>query len=488
VGGGQFRKFIAFVNQNIKEMNGFLLIVLFILIAAISGATSYALFKTKVEGEKGLTLVVNNSFCIRNKILKLSDCMVMSEDENLNFDDAKAMIEKKGTPDFSKIAPASDTDTSSGLYATLDDDGMSYYYRGNVSNNYVSYAGFIWRIVRRNGDGSVRMIYQGKSVTDKANPITMEYNTSYWDPAFVGYKYTKDFERKNGTVDANFTSFNETTVYYFGTSYTYDTATERFKLSGEVKSGTWERVHLDAQSKYYYTCFETSGDATCPVLMKITGYVNSKQAKLRFISYSSKSYEKAIENTTDSDAKLKLDSWYEANILNKKDLNNHSYADYLSDEVFCNDRSFSGGDGFNLVPTTLYGAYTRLVSQTKPSLKCPKVNDQFTTGETKGNGDLKYSIALITADEVALAGGVNGQANEKYYLNFGIYYWTMSPYSFHSSSRNAFVWSVGPTGNLYPWSNVPYLIGVRPVLSLKAGVQIISGNGTARHPYQVLLN
>jgi len=485
VGGGQFRKFIAFVNQNIKEMNGFLLIILFILIAAISGATSYALFKTKVEGEKGFTLVVNNSFCIRNKILKLSDCMVMSENENFNFDDAKTMIEKKGTPDFSKIAPASDTDTSSGLYATLDDDGTSYYYRGDVENNYVSYAGFIWRIIRRNGDGSVRMIYQGKSVTDKANPITTEYNTSYWDPTFVGYKYTKDFERKDGTVDTGFSSFDENTMYYFATNYIYDATTEQFKLSGEMKSGTWEVMHLDAQSKYYYTCFSTSETVTCPVLMKITGYINSKQAKLRFISYSSKSYERAVENTTDSNAKLKLDSWYETNILNKKDSSNKSYADYLSDEIFCNDRSITSGDGFSLVPTTFYGTYTRLYSEKTPSLKCPQENDQFTTNRMKGNGALKHPVGLITADEVALAGGVYGIVNEKYYLNFGIRYFTVSPSYFTSYYRYACVWLVLPTGNFGISVNVANSFGVRPVLNLKSDVQIISGNGTSQNPYQI---
>jgi len=475
------------MKQNIKEMNGFLFAVLFILIAAISGVTSYALFKTKVEGENGLTLVVNNNFCIRNKILKLSDCMVMSENENLIFDDAKTIIVNKGTPDFSKIAPASDTDTSNGLYASLDADGTSYYYRGDVKNNYVSYAGFIWRIIRRNGDGSVRMIYQGKSVTDKANPITTGYNTSFWDPAFDGYMYTKDFERKDGTVTTPYVEFSENKTYYFGTSYTFDATTERFQLSGEMKSGTWEATHLDAQNKYYYTCFETSADATCPVLMKIMGYDSSIQARVRLISYSSKSYERAVENTTSSNAKLKLDSWYETNILNKKDANNHSYADYVNDEVFCNDRNIMSGDGFNLAPRTYYGAYTRLSSKKEPSLKCSQANDQFTVNTSKGNGALTYPIALITADEVAFAGGVNGLDNEKYYLNFGAHYWTMSPYRFASDYRIADTWYVTSTGYLYPWGTVSASYGLRPVLNLKRDIEIISGNGTSRNPYQVLM-
>ncbi len=50
---------------------------------------------------------------------------------------------------------------NSGLYKSEDDDGASFFYRGNVSNNWVEFAGFYWRVIRINGDGSVRMIYTG---------------------------------------------------------------------------------------------------------------------------------------------------------------------------------------------------------------------------------------------------------------------------------------------------------------------------------------
>lgn len=40
-----------------------------------------------------------------------------------------------------------------GLYQMEDDDGMSYYYRGSVTNNYVKFVNFYWRIIRINGDG-----------------------------------------------------------------------------------------------------------------------------------------------------------------------------------------------------------------------------------------------------------------------------------------------------------------------------------------------
>ncbi len=51
----------------------------------------------------------------------------------------------------------------SGIYSLEDNDGPSYYFRGNVNDNYVSFAGFYWRVVRINGDGSVRLMYDGTS-------------------------------------------------------------------------------------------------------------------------------------------------------------------------------------------------------------------------------------------------------------------------------------------------------------------------------------
>ena len=47
-----------------------------------------------------------------------------------------------------------ETDKSDkGLYQGTDDYGTTYYYRGNVKNNIVQFAGFYWQIIRINGDG-----------------------------------------------------------------------------------------------------------------------------------------------------------------------------------------------------------------------------------------------------------------------------------------------------------------------------------------------
>ena len=61
--------------------------------------------------------------------------------------------------------------SESGVYKTEDDDGESYYFRGKIDNNYVSFANNIWRIVRINGDGSIRLIHASDIGTSKFNPV-----------------------------------------------------------------------------------------------------------------------------------------------------------------------------------------------------------------------------------------------------------------------------------------------------------------------------
>jgi len=86
--------------------------------------------------------------------------------------------------------------TDEGIYEMEDDYGISYYYRGAVENNYVKFAGFYWRIIRVNGDGSLRIIYDGTQVyangTNNAKRFIntgIRYNPNYNDNKYVGWMY-----------------------------------------------------------------------------------------------------------------------------------------------------------------------------------------------------------------------------------------------------------------------------------------------------------
>ena len=72
-----------------------------------------------------------------------------------------------------------------GLYMMEDQDGKSYYYRGSVSNNYVQFAGHYWRIIRQNGDSSVRLLYAGTNANATGTGLqigTNAFNTTRNNP------------------------------------------------------------------------------------------------------------------------------------------------------------------------------------------------------------------------------------------------------------------------------------------------------------------
>ncbi len=118
-------------------------------------------------------------------------------------------IESKPSPNFASIAA-----TNEGLYSKQDDLGTSYYFRGAVDNNWVKFGknslnlDIWWRIIRINGDNSVRMLYTGttapiiseKSVMigTKTQASADNYNTGSRSE-YLGYMYTTSVLHGHGT-------------------------------------------------------------------------------------------------------------------------------------------------------------------------------------------------------------------------------------------------------------------------------------------------
>ena len=199
--------------------------------------------------------------------------------------------------------------------------------------------------------------------------------------------------------------------------------------------------------------------------------------------------------------KVRADTWYENNLLT-------NYDKYISKSaIYCNDRSIGSGT-YSISSTFNYGTYTRLSTNKSPSYKCgantsnglfevtQAVADKFSASTTGGeNGQLKYPIALMTADEVAFAGGVN----EMFFSSPYAWYYTNSqgesitdnPWWSLSSSdggtSRAYVWYVigsDDPGRL-DFNNVQYDFVVRPAISLSSCATIKSGNGTPESPYEI---
>ncbi len=335
-------------------------------------------------------------------------------------------------------------DGTKGIYVSEDDLGKSYYFRGDVENNYVKFGTYsqdlycgkdsndkyvtgtscdniptdckklaspgdsmYWRIIRINGDGSVRMIYAGTEAyaNGSSERITSNigysvYNTNSNDNAYMGYMY--------GTEGAS----------------------------------TYEETH---------------------------------------------------RNTNNSTIKTYIDNWYRTYLSN--------YTDYLQDSIYCNDRSvapsttyndinMSEGNGIGDSSNTPYSAVNRIWHEKTPSLKCINVNDRFTVNVKNGNGALTYPIGLITADEIIFAG------SSMFEISVGVFYYTDNQkiyldnyYSFLTMTPLAYLGPDGYSHGVYSHGYIDFSLypndsTVRPVISLKPDA-ITGGDGTMNNPFTV---
>mgnify|MGYP004500692567 CR=1 FL=1 len=322
---------------------------------------------------------------------------------------------------FESVTTASDK----GMYAAEDDytatTGMkSYYFRGAVNNNWVQFGkegdkDIYWRIIRINGDGSIRMIYSG--TTDPKNESSVTGS--------------------NGVYMTGLGTQINATTYAFNSSYN--------------KAEYVGYQYIEEQQHGYGKCDGTN-NASCTV--------NGN----------------TVYNST---IKQKIDKWYAGTTLKDNSL-------VSQDQIFCNDRSASSTQTAAWTSTGAnyyYGAYGRLTQTIKcPVLTCPTASDKFTVNTSNGNGSLTYPVGLITADEVAMAGGKGVTGNSTYYLHTNQNYWSGSPGYFDSSgfAYEFIVHYSGFIGNYY----VGYDRGARPVVSLSSKAKL-SGNGTYSKPYTV---
>ena len=121
---------------------------------------------------------------------------------------AISFINGRGTPNFNSTAT-----TNEGMFFAEDNLGSSYYYRGAVDNNWVKFGkdgsskDMYWRIIRINGDNSIRMIYSGTNAPTAATSVIMTgdttavghsvYNTVTSGAEYTGYMYQKNYQRNN---------------------------------------------------------------------------------------------------------------------------------------------------------------------------------------------------------------------------------------------------------------------------------------------------
>lgn len=478
--------------------------LIFLLIFSICTLSIVSITYSKFVYKENISDTLNvpeYNHCLANNINTLSDCIIVNENDAKTKNIATTAIANK-TVDFSVAST-----TDEGLYQIEDDNGTSYYFRGLANDNYVSYAGFIWRIIRVNGDGSVRLIYSGTSTLDTADGTsigTTKYNSSeITDMTLLGYKYGLNQQSKS-VKNVIYNDLYSEKINSHANKINCDNSTNMCTLNDHIITEEWSSGYLSVLhwniadltslwKKPKYTCWD-SDTAKCNIYMEVSGRTDGGNSSTlatevsgSYTGYISKSYKDTLTNDHDSTIKTLLDTWYENNILNQKDSNDNSYANYIADTSFCNDRTLSSGDGNTLSADSVYNSYNRNTTNKNPSLICTQPEDKFSTTSTKGNGTLTYPIGLITADEITLSGIVSNGEEYNSYLNTGISYWTMSPgfFSVTKLSENNYI--MDSTGNLIT-EKIKNESAIRPVINLSKDVLITRGNGTVSNPYEVIIN
>ena len=332
----------------------------------------------------------------------------------------------KGSPDFSTIST-----TNEGLYAAEDDLGTSYYYRGAVDNNWIKFG-----------------------------------------------KYTKDMYNCNK-----------------GTISNIDTGNSCTKIASSGDDIYWRiiRINGDNSFRMIYSGVTPPTESTKVIKTTDTSLggipFNQNDNGAEYLGYM---YEIGKQHgiSKSSDIKTFLDNWY----ANYTDLNKTGTK--ITDQIYCNDRTASIQDvAYSTTNyTTLtswistgayyyyYGAYGRIVKDNNPILTCAVDSDRFTVNKIngKGNSALDYPVGLITADEVAMAGGVDNTENSSYYLYTPQDYWLGSP----TYSRSGTCESATYSGQVRYEFNLSSEFGARPVISLSSDTKLL-GSGTYNDVYTV---
>ena len=398
--------------------------------------------------------------------------------------------------DFSVTNVANTTGT---IYKTnkTEDGSDVYYYSGNTTNNWVKFG----------KDKIQECTYNGEQVQYGIYNDEIDY-----------YKEVRRVASSEECVSTNVCSDD-----YYGPIIGL---TEEQCTNNNGIAGTWTTDKATAGSKVekdiYWRIIHTNEDKSVRLLYSgfdpatTKGYIGGSAFNLSYndpmyVGYmygTSGSLDSNRTNTNDSTIKTFIDNWYEDTLLT-------NYDKYISKTaIYCNDRSVPNNN-YSTSSNFDYGAWTRLSNYT-PTYKCGGTGtetsnngdntiemdistnpDMFSASVTStgGNGQLKYPIALMTADEVAFAGGKYNTnlstpyawyvANSEGNLISNTFWWSLSPSD--GGSSGASEWYVG--GSRYPGYLYGFYVrgvfGVRPSVSLASCVGIKSGDGTPSYPYVI---
>ena len=229
------------------------------------GATDYTKSNSKDIPKGDYVLNYEKSYCKNNGVIgdydstlgKVSFSFIGTDSCYLYFD------YKEDTSLYGTIKKRAQTDTTYlALYTGEGADTYAnpvYYYKGNVQNNNVLFAGFCWKIVRTTETGGVKIVYNGVQKDGSCNNTgtdsqigTSKFNSSSNSPAYVGYMYNKVYTYSSKSMSSQ-------SNIVFGNSFTYANGT--YTLKDTMTVATWSSGYNTINNNHY-TCMTTGTSCT----------------------------------------------------------------------------------------------------------------------------------------------------------------------------------------------------------------------------------
>ena len=314
---------------------------------------------------------------------------------------------------------------TNGLYSSSDEDGITYYYRGDIDNN---------------------------------NLVFGAYDEDY----YVYGRGSRYYQTKESCIESGGN----------------DDLCQPTKIASKGDKMYWKiiRVNGDGSIRLIYNGPGYNPPSVTPGAFKeeeISGVVGATPYNLEINDpkYSGYTYD----NGTDSFIKKEVDTWYN-NTLGS----NPNYDKYVILGRYCSDSSWYRYD--ETVDSNLFSSGDRLgqamynfAKDNAPSFICPDTNESY-------GGSYRLKAGLITADELVYAGeSYNVSGNS--YLNSGedgMPYWSMTPTSFYDDG--AFVWRefVNLSNKYVDGGNA-----MRPVINISTENMTLTGDGTLDNPYML---
>ena len=425
---------------------------------------------------------------------------------------------------------------------TSNENNYSYmggcYLKGNPTDNYLWYSGFLWRIMGINADGSARLI-----TDENVTAIPYHESSSNWDGSYAkdwlnNYFYPR-LKGNDIIVEQTWCSETTTSSSSARTSCSNNLSTEKakvglisldeYKLAGagssyfDIGQYQWTltpyngyngscawSVNGNGYSSYNYvydahglravinvnsnvtitsgngTLGETWSSEAGPYILnedksiEVTGKLNEKATSGEYVLYAGKKY-RVVDKDSSGNTKLILDGYYEEN-------GSVYTMAYGSNNTF----STTTGIGQKLNSDVLEWLVASSDTENRDKLVTNYTwyqnefgyGDNYTISleETNPTRSINATVGLIRVGE--MLSGQSSSILTKGYTTTSSYnnantYWTMTPYT-----SSSLAWRVVNTG-LSNNSGVNYARGLRAVIVVNSNVTITGGNGTWSSPYEI---